>query len=125
MLAVVGLLLIGITVFVSSAGFEITYGENSFTVDAIGWDDVTVSYADIESIEYRDSCKAGMRTYGFGDAPVQMGIFRNDEFGSYTRYAYSGSEAAVVLHVEGKVLILGGKDAAATKAIYDELSTRK
>ena len=124
-LAIVAVLLVGMVIFLFTAGFEITYGETSFTVDASAWDDATVNYADIDSIEYRDSCKAGMRTYGFGDFPVQMGIFQNEEYGSYTRYAYAGCEAAVVITVDGKTLVINGKDTQSTKAIYDELSARK
>lgn len=125
-LTVVGLVLVGLILFMFVfAGFDIHYGENTFTVNATGWDDVTVSYADIESIEYRDSCEAGMRTYGFGDIPMQMGMYQNDEFGSYTRFAYAGCDAAVILKVNGHTLVLTGKDPVSTKAIYEELSARK
>lgn len=124
-LAVVGLLLVGLAIFIFTADYEITYGETAFTVDASAWDDVTVSYADIDAIEYRQSCQAGVRTYGFGDVPRQMGIFQNEEFGSYTRYTNSGCEAAVVITVDGKILVVNGKDVAATQAIYDALMARK
>ena len=123
-IVVVGLLLVGVGIFIFTAGFEVTYGETSFTVNASAWDDTTVNYDDIDSVEYLDSCKAGMRTYGFGDIPVQMGIFQNDAFGSYTRYAHSGCDAAVVVKVDGKVLVLNGKDTDATKAIYETLRSR-
>lgn len=125
MLVVVGLVLVAAAIFVFTAGFDIQYGDTAFTVDATGWDDITVSYADIDSLEYLDSCEVGMRTYGFGDIPIQMGMYRNDAFGSYTRYAYAGCDAAVILKVNGQTLVLTGKDAAGTKAIYDELSARK
>lgn len=126
MLTVVGLVLAGLILFMFVfAGFDIRYADTSFTIDATGWNDVTVSYADIESIEYRESCEAGARTYGFGDIPVQMGIYQNDEFGSHTRFAYAGCKAAVVLQINGQTLVLTGKNAADTKAIYDELSARQ
>lgn len=121
MLAIVGVILIAVVIFMFTANFKIEYGETSFTVNASAWDDTTIRYADIDSVEYLDSCKAGMRTYGFGDIPVQMGIFQNDAFGSYTRYAYAGCDAAVVVKVDGKVLVINGKDVNATKAIYEKL----
>lgn len=124
-LGFVALLLVGFAIFMFAANFEITYGETSFTVDAFGWEDVTVNYEDIDSIEYHQSSQVGMRTYGFGDVPLQMGIYQNEEFGSYTRFAYAGCDAVVVLKVDGKTLVIGGKDAQSTKAIYDELSARK
>lgn len=123
-LVIVGLILVGSGFFVFTAGFEIEYGETSFTVNASSWEDTTVNYADIDSVDYLESCPAGMRTYGFGDVPVQMGIFQNDAFGSYTRYAHAGCDAAVVVKVDGKVLVLNGKDADTTKAIYEELMAK-
>lgn len=124
-LGFIALLLVGFAIFMFTAKFEITYGETSFTVDAFGWEDVTVNYEDIDSIEYHESSQVGMRTYGFGDVPLQMGIYQNEEFGSYTRFAYAGCEAAVVLTVDGKVLVINGKDTAATQAIYNELLAKK
>lgn len=125
-LTMVALLLIGMFVFIFGfAGYEIQYNAASFTIDATGWNDMTVSYGEIESIEYRESCETGMRTYGFGDVPVQLGIYTNEELGSYTRYAYAGCDAAVVLRVNGQILVIAGKDTAATQAIYNELMVRK
>lgn len=121
----VGIVLAGGLFFARSAGFEIAYGETAFTVDASGWSDVRVEYQAIEALEYRDSCAAGERTHGFGPAPVQMGTFENSEFGSYTRYTHAGCEAAVVLRAEGKILVVGGVDEAATKAIYAALTARR
>ena len=125
-LAVVGVLLAGLMIFIFVfAGFKLEYADTSFTINATGWEDTTVRYADIERIEYLESCEAGMRTYGFGDVPMQMGIYTNDAFGSYTRYGYAGCDAAVVLTVDGQILVITGKDTAATQAIYNELMSRK
>lgn len=125
MLAAAGLVLAALMLFVFVfAGFRLRYGETSFTVEATGFSGTTVQYEDITDLEYRESSKAGMRTYGFGDYPLQMGVFTNDEFGSYTRYAHTGCKAAVVLRVNGEVLVLNGKDPETTKAIYEELLER-
>ena len=54
-----------------------------------------------------------------------MGTFRNEEFGVYTRYAYTGCEATVVLTVDGvKKLVIGGKEKEATKEIYEKLKKK-
>lgn len=125
-LSVVALILVALLVFVFGfAGYEIRYDATSFTIDATGWEDMTISYKDIESIEYRETSTVGMRTYGFGDVPMQLGLYTNQEFGSYTRFAYSATGAVVVLKVEGQIIVIGGKDTAATQAIYDELMERK
>jgi len=120
-----GVLVAGLMLFIFVfAGFEIRYDSTSFTVEATGFSGTTVNYRDIDSVEYLESCQAGMRTYGFGDVPVQMGIFTNDEFGSYTRFGYPGSNAAVVLRIDAEVLVLTGKSDGETKEIYDELMLR-
>ena len=51
--------------------------------------------------------------------------FENDEFGNYTRYTYYKPEACVVMKVNGKTLVLSGKDAAETQAIYRQLLEKK
>ena len=53
-----------------------------------------------------------------------MGSFRNDDFGSYTRYAYTGCDSCIVLQVKGKTVVLSALDEEATKALYEELSGR-
>ena len=123
-LIAVPLILVGVAVFMFVAKYEISYGETSFIIDAIGWDSTTVEYAAVESVEYRETCEAGARTYGFGDIPLQMGLYTNSEFGSYIRYARSGCKAAVVVKYDGKTLVINGKDAESTKAIYEELLSR-
>ena len=121
-LTMVAVLLIGMSVFIFGfAGYEIQYDTDTFTIDATGWEDMTIRYEEIESIEYRESCSVGMRTYGFGDVPVQLGLYSNSEFGSYIRFAYAANGAAVVLKVDGQIVAIGGKDAESTQAIYDTI----
>ena len=56
-----------------------------------------------------------------GSFRLLLGNFENDEFGNYTRYTYYKPEACVVMQVNGKTLVLSGKDAAETQAIYQQL----
>ncbi|MDY5006683.1 SdpI family protein [Candidatus Allofournierella merdipullorum] len=73
---------------------------------------------------YAEGIPAGSRTNGFGSPRLSMGAFRNDAFGSYTRYAYTGCDACIVMQVEGRTVVLSGADEAATKALYEELNDR-
>lgn len=116
--------LVVVFALVFSADFEITYGETSFTVESGAVGDITVEYDSIESVEYRESGVPGYRVMGFGDYPVKMGTFQNDEFGHYTRYTYSRCKAAVVVKADGKILVLSGKDAESTKIIYETLLSK-
>lgn len=103
----------------------VSYGDTSFTVEATYYSDITVNYADIETVEYREEGVDGHRVSGFGSPRLLLGWFRNDEFGDHTRYTYGDTAACAVLTMDnGSVLVLGGRDAEATKAICDELSAR-
>lgn len=104
---------------------EYRYDEDSFTVEADYWQDLTVEYAAVDYIEYRDTDKAGLRTFGFGSARLLMGQFKNDEFGAYTRYSYTKCDACVVLTAGEKTLVLSGPDAEATREIYEKLTARR
>ncbi|MBE5955677.1 MAG: DUF1648 domain-containing protein [Lachnospiraceae bacterium] len=109
-------------VFVLFTGnIDYKYGENSFTIEADFWSDVTVKYENIKSITYREDVKFGSRNSGFGTPRLGMGSFENDEFGYYTRYCYEGCDDCVVLEVGNKMLVINGKDTEMTRAIYEEL----
>ena len=114
--------MLAVLLFISLTGdIEVRYNDTSFTVEASYWKDMTVAYADIESIEYRDACEVGSRTNGFGTSRLSMGTFQNEEFGRYTRYSYTGHDACVILRVDGKVLVLGGRESERTWEIYERI----
>lgn len=116
------LIFVGVLMF--TGNIEVQYGEAAFTIEASYWDDLTVEYDVIDRIEYRENVSAGVRAFGFGSARLSLGQFKNDEFGSYTRYAYTGVPACVVIHAEDKILVLSGRDTAETQAIYETLKAR-
>lgn len=117
----VTILLIVVAFFMFTGKVEVQYGEESFTIEASYWNDLTVDYAVIDSIEYRDNLQVGGRISGLGSFRLQMGIFENDEFGRYTGYCYSHKDDFVVLTVEGKILVLNGANEEETKEIYNNL----
>lgn len=110
-----------VAVLMFTGNIELTYGENDFQIVASYMNDMTVSYEEVESVEYRESFDVGSREMGYGSAKLSMGTFRNDEFGRYTIYAYTQGQGAVVLRKDGEVLVLVGKNAEETRAIYDNL----
>lgn len=116
------LLFCGYLIF--SGNITIQYGEDSFTIEATYWDDITVDYAEIDNIEYCERDIAGTRTFGFGSARLQMGEYQNEEYGRYTRYTYTQCDSCVVLIAGEETLVISGVDAESTKAIYDELTAR-
>lgn len=123
-LAIGAVVAIFTVILLVSGNFEMRFDDTSFTVNAAFWDDATVSYADIDAVEYREQDEPGTRTFGFGSFTLLMGEFENEEFGAYTRYSYTACDSCIVLTVDGKTLVINGKDEESTKEIYNELVKR-
>lgn len=103
---------------------EIQYGETSFNISTAFWEDLSVSYADIDSIDYSDKKISGSRIAGFGNLRLLMGTFQNGEYGQYTRYTYAKCDSSIVMNVNGRVVVISGKDTESTKEIYSELAEK-
>ncbi|MBE6671136.1 MAG: DUF1648 domain-containing protein [Ruminococcaceae bacterium] len=123
---IVAIIIAIVLLFICFTGeIEYRFDSESFTIEASYYNDLTVEYDVIDSIEYREDCKAGSRVSGFGSPVLSTGVFKNDEFGYYTRYSYTGCDACVVIEVDGKVLVITAKDNKDTKQIYQELISRQ
>lgn len=121
--AVTVAILVFVAVMLFSGKVETTFGDDSFTVRGSYYGSQTVSYADIDSLELRQDDVPGSRVFGVGSYRLLLGTFRNEEFGTYTRYTYYKPESCVVVRMGEKVLVLSGKDKAETQEIYDQLLT--
>ena len=111
-----------------TGNMEIAYGDTSFTIETGNWEDLTISYEEIEEITYFDQdpshSVSGTRTNGFGNFKMSLGSFYNELYGNYTRYSFVDCDACVVLKVNGETVVLNGPDAESTKEIYDRLLGR-
>ncbi|MBQ9993595.1 MAG: SdpI family protein [Clostridia bacterium] len=123
-LPIIAVLLAVLAVIMFTGDINVSFGDTTLTIEASYYNDLTVEYAEIDSVEYRDGCDAGSKTFGFNSARLLLGTFENDEFGTYTRYSYTKSDAGVIVTAGDKILVIGARDAAETKAIYDELLAR-
>ena len=107
---------------------EIVYEDASFTVEASGWQDLTLSYSDIAAVDYlpaEEVPEGGIRTYGLGNLRVSFGHFSNEAYGDYIRYTYDSCRDCVRLTTAGgRTVLLNGPDQAATRAIFDQLKAR-
>ncbi|MDO5544526.1 MAG: SdpI family protein [Eubacteriales bacterium] len=116
------LALVAVTLFTGRV--ETTFSDDYFSVKASFYDDLTVFYDRVENVEYREGSVEGSRVFGVGSFRLLLGTFENEEFGNYTRYTYYNPEACVVMKVNGKTLVLSGKDKAETQEIYRQLLER-
>ena len=114
-------ILIFVAVMLFTGDLDYQFGDDSFTVKASYYDDLTVDYSAIDSMEYRQGNVSGTRVFGVGSFQLLMGTFENEEFGAYTRYTYYRPPECVVLTVNGKTLVLSGSSADSTRNLYDTL----
>lgn len=121
---VVPLILAGVAVLMFTGDISVTCGEDSFRIEASYYQDLTIRYEDIDTVEYREDFSIGVREMGFNSARLSIGTFQNDEFGAYTLYGYTRGEGCVVLKQGGNILVIVGKTAEETQAIYHALSVK-
>lgn len=121
---VVPIILIGAAVLMFTGNIEVHCEDTSFTINATYWTDLEIDYSEIDTIEYRKNLDVGVRTNGFGSARLSMGIFQNDEFGSYTLYAYTGAKGFIVLTSGTKTLVIGMSKVEDTQTIYNTLLSK-
>ena len=119
--AIIAVFLLFLAWAMFSGNIEYTFGEDALTIDADHWDSISVSYDDIEAIEYREEMVSGSREWGYGSARLLLGTFRNEEFGFFTRYTYGGKGSCIVLTVDEKILVIADKDSEATRALYEQI----
>ncbi len=117
----VPLLLIFLLVVLFTGHVEVSFSQDYFTVDASFYDDLVVYYDRVESVSYHQGNIPGTRTFGVGSLRLLLGQFENQELGPYTRYTYYDPESCVLLYVNGKPLVLSGRDDAETQQLYHQL----
>ena len=109
---------VGCVLFTGNLTYQ--FGEDSFTIQASYYDDLTVKYGDIEDISYQAENYPGFRVWGYGSLRLLMGTFQTENI-QYTRYTYYRPDSAVLLTVKGRLLVISGKDPEETKEIYNTL----
>lgn len=117
----VPLISVGVMILMFTGSITVECQDTSFSVDSTYWTEFTVEYSEIDTIEYRKDLNIGGRASGFASARLSLGIFQNEEFGTYTLYAYTGAEEYVVLTSGEKTLVIGLSDPAETQALYQTL----
>ncbi len=121
---IVPIILIGVAVLMFTGNIEVNCEDTSFKINATYWTDIEVNYSDIDTIEYRKDLDVGVRTNGFGSTRLSMGIFQNEEFGSYTLYAYTGAKEYIVITSDEETLVIGMRSTKDTQKIYDTISSK-
>ncbi len=120
----VTLIVIGIFIMMFTGEIYVSADDASLKIEATYWTDLDVDCSEIDTIEYRKDLDVGIRTNGFCSPRLSMGIFQNDEFGSYTLYSYTNAVKYVVLTSNGKTLVIGLNDSEYLTEIYNKISEK-
>lgn len=118
------IIMVIVAVIFLSGNIDFYFNENSLTIKANYWENTTVTYAEIDSVEYRENDLIGKRDLGFGSFFVLMGEYDNSEFGTYTRYSYSNCKSCVVVRADDRVLVINKREEEATKELYETLVSK-
>ena len=121
-LAVVVVVFVAVLMFVGKLTF--TVGDDAIKIGTTFGGGMTVEYDEIERVEYRPERVGGTRVSGFASSKLLYGWFKNDELGNYTRYTYTGSEAAVIIYTADGIIVLADETTESTQAIYDTISDK-
>ncbi len=121
--SIIGAVILAVVLIVVCFTGDIEYicTDSGVSVKADYIEDIFVEYSEIDSIEYRESDKPGMRTYGYGSPRLLMGSFKNDEFGHYTRYSYAFGGGCIVIKSDDAVLVIGAENDDETLALFESI----
>ena len=120
-LVFLAIILIFVLIILFTGDIEYQFYDESFSINADWYSDLTVMYDIVESVEYREGNVPGSRVGGFGSFRLLMGFFNNEEFGTHTRYTYYKPEACIVVTTQRQTLVLSGRIKAETQEIYQHL----
>ncbi len=123
-LVMTGIVLAVVAIIMFTGNISVDCDETTFTVNASYYRDLTLPYDSIVWVNYSEETDVGSRMNGFGSARLQMGHFQNEEYGDYTLYAYTGSEAYVSIGVGEEVFVIGLDNAEETKQLFDILTQK-
>ena len=100
---------------------DYTFGDDALSVTSNRMSGITVAYDKIDAVELREEQIPGTRTFGYGSFHLLLGMFSNEEFGTYTRYTYYKANPCIIITAGEKTLVLSGEDETATRQLYNTL----
>ena len=113
--------LVVVAVMMFTGDISYTFGESALQIKA-GWsENISVDYAKIDEVEFREDFDFGVRLIGFSSARLYTGTFQNGELDGYTLYAYSGCHTVVLIRSGEDWLAINAQTAEETRQLYQTL----
>ena len=120
---VITILLIGVGILMFTGDVRATAGADALEIKATYYDDLSLEYDKIDSVEYRE-VNIGARQIGFGSPRLSLGIFKNEEFGSYTLYSYTGVSSHIVIKSGDRTLVIGLENEDENRLLFKVLEQK-
>ena len=114
--------LVACVLFTGNIGYE--FREDHLFIEASYWEDSTLYYEEIDSVELWEEGVSGSRELGFGSPRLLLGLFHNEEFGNYIRYTYTGDGPCVVITAGEETIVLSSETRSQTEELYQLLLAR-
>lgn len=121
---VITILLVGVGILMFTGDVTATAGENALVIEATYYDDLTLTYDKIDSVELCEDLDIGARQMGFGSAKLSLGIFKSDALGTYTLYSYNNADAHVVIRSGERTLAIGLENEDEARLLYNMLTKK-
>ncbi len=122
-LGVSAIVLVAVFFSITSGSVDASLGDDALQVTA-PFVDENILYADVSSVELRDTFDNGRRVGGFGGTEISSGNFQNDEFGRYTLARYNDVQSCIVVHHANGVLVFNLDTADGTERAFEDLRSR-
>ena len=118
------LLAVFLPIIMFTGNIDATLDGTSLNIKASFASELTLNLSDIDEIEYREDGVDGTRVIGFASAKLLTGSFQNEEFGTYTRYTYTGKKSCMVIMAGENTYVLSLENSEDTLALYYEIFNR-
>lgn len=123
-LVFIAILICVIAISLETGDIKYSVNSNAIDIDGSYWPDQSISYAEIQSVEFAESLDTGRRTNGYGSFKLQEGHFANSEFGKYILYAYAKCDSYIIIHTDTAVFVINAESKSETEKLYQEIKAK-
>lgn len=95
--------------------------EDSVRISATYWPALPISYDEMLEVSYYDHFEKGERTNGIGSLRLQLGNYKNAQFGKYILYAYSSCDSCVVIKTKERTIAINCKSKEQMQELYQQI----
>lgn len=123
----IGIIIFTLAILIASVStlftgdIKTTVNDTLINIAGSYWSDYEVSLDSIETVSIKTDIRLGKRTNGMGSFKLSEGSFKNDEFGSYTLYAYNKCQSYVILETSKGTVVINAETTEATQELYEDI----